>query len=93
MPAITSLKSSRTREKRALLREQSEAEVVLQTDLSENQSELLKLNLSIGKVLLILQTKLTRLETANEKLIEALEQSKDSEATEQFRRHLMRKVR
>ena len=88
MPVITSLKSSHTREKRALLREQSEAEIVLQTDLSENQSELLKLNLSIGKVLLTLQTKFTRLETANEKLIEALEQSEDSEATEQFQKTL-----
>jgi len=44
----------------------------------------MKLSLSIGKVLLNLQTKLTRLETANDKLVEALEESEDTEAIEQF---------
>lgn len=39
MLAIMSLKSSRTREKRALLREQTETETVLQTDLSDDRSE------------------------------------------------------
>jgi len=44
----------------------------------------LKLKILIGKALLNLETKLTRLETANEKLVEAYEQAKDTEATEQF---------
>ena len=60
MPLISSLKSSRTREKRTLMREQDEADELLQTDLSDNLPENLKLSLSIGKVLLNLETKLKR---------------------------------
>ena len=84
MPLISSLKSSRTREKRALMREQDEADELLQTDLSDNLPENLKLSLSIGKVLLNLETKLKRLETANDKLAEAFGQGEDTEAAEQF---------
>ena len=40
--------------------------------------------LSIGKVILNLETKLARLETANEKLIDALEQNEDTTSTEEF---------
>jgi len=46
--------------------------------------DLLKFKFLIGKVLLNLETKLTRLETTNEKLAEAYEQAKDTEAAEQF---------
>ena len=84
MPAISTLKSSRTREKRALVKENTEAGTLLQAELSDNLPEMLKLNLSIGKVLLNLQTKLARLETANDKLVEALEQTEDTAASEQF---------
>ena len=84
MPLISSLKSSRTREKRTLMREQDEADELLQTDLSDNLPENLKLSLSIGKVLLNLETKLKRLETANDKLAEAFGQGEDTEAAEQF---------
>ena len=40
--------------------------------------------LTIGKILLNLETKLSRLEAANEKLIEAFEQNNDVEGAEQF---------
>jgi len=88
MPVIT---NSCRKVRRALIKEQTEAKVVLQADLTEDPPELLKLNLSIGKVVLDLQfkqMKLTQLEAANAKLIEALEHSEDSEATEQFKNTL-----
>ena len=44
---------------------------------------MLKLSLSTSKVLLSLETKLARLETANGKLAEALEQEENMEAVEQ----------
>ena len=62
MLLILTLKSSHTRKKRALIKEQGEAEELLQTDPSDNPQENLKLSLSIGKVLLNLETKLERLE-------------------------------
>lgn len=84
MPTVTTLKSSRTREKKALVREKTEAETLLQTEWTDSQQEMLKLSLSTGKVLLSLETKLARLETANDKLAEALEQEENTEALEQF---------
>ena len=45
---------------------------------------MLKLSLSTGKVLSSLETKLARLETANDKLTKALEQEENTEAVEQF---------
>ena len=83
MPAITTLKSSRTREKKTLVIEKSEADTLLQAEWSDNPQEMLKLSLSTSKVLLSLETKLARLETANDKLVEALEQAEDHEAAEQ----------
>ena len=47
-------------------------------------SEIDRYLLSIGKVILNLETKLARLETANEKLIDALEQNEDTTSTEEF---------
>ena len=49
---------------------------------------MLKLSLSTGKVLSSLETKLARLETANDKLTEALEQEENTEAVEQFQTRL-----
>ena len=46
--------------------------------------EMLKLSLLLGKVLLNIETKLVRLETANDKLAEAYEQAEDKKAAEQF---------
>ena len=84
MPVISTLKSSCTREKRALNRETVEADELIQIELSDNPRDVLKLTLSIGKALLNLETKLTRLETANDKLAEAYEQAGETEAAEQF---------
>jgi len=56
----------------------------LEKEWNDNPQDLLKLSFSIGKVLLNLETKLTRLETANEKLVEAYEQAEDTEAAKQF---------
>ena len=84
MPTVTTLKSSCTREKKALVREKTEAETLLQTEWTDSPQEMLKLSLSTGKVLLSLETKLARLETANDKLAEALEQEENMEALEQF---------
>ena len=84
MPLFTALKSSRIRERRALIRENSEADILVQTEFSNDPQEMLKLSLSIGKVLLNLETKLVRLETANDKLAEAYEQAEDTDAAEQF---------
>ena len=84
MPLFTTLKSSRTREKRALIRENPEADTLVQTEFSDDPQEMLKLSLSIGKVLLNLETKLVRLETANDKLAEAYDQAEDTDAAEQF---------
>ena len=84
MPTVTTLKSSRTREKKALVREKTEAETLLQTEWTDSQQEMLKLSLSTSKVLLSLETKLARLEIANDKLAEALEQEENTEALEQF---------
>jgi len=84
MPAVTTLKSSRTREKKALIRERTEASVLLQAEWTDNPQEMLKLHLSIGQALLSLETKLTRLEAANDKLVDALEQAEDDEVMQQF---------
>ena len=84
MPLFTTLKSSRTRERRALIRENSEADILVQTEFGDDPQEMLKLSLSIGKVLLNLETKLVRLETANDKLAEAYDQAEDTDAAEQF---------
>ena len=48
--------------------------------MSDNPQDMLKLILSIGKVLLILETKLMRLETANDKLAE----TEETKAAEQL---------
>ena len=84
MPVITTLKSSRTREKRALLKKEAEAQRVLQTNVNDDQTEIRSHLLNIGKVLLNLEMKLSRLELANEKLSEAYEQANDTEGAEQF---------
>ena len=84
---ISSLKSSRTREKRALIKEEAEAQKLLQEQHNtvENVS---RLHMAVGKVLLSLEVKLSRLESANKKLTDAFEQSNDMEGAEQFQQVL-----
>ena len=84
MPAIGTLKSGRTREKRALLKEEIEGQRILQTEFGKNQTEIGWHLLTIGKILLNLETKLSRLELANEILIEVFKQNNDVEGAEQF---------
>ena len=74
MPALSSLKSNRTRAKTALAKEEEEANTLLQSELTElnEDREIDRYLLSIGKVILNLETKLARLETADEKLMDAL---------------------
>ena len=86
MPALSSLKSNRTRAKTALAKEEAEANTLLQRELTElnEHREIDRYLLSISKVILNLETKLARLETANEKLIDALEQSEETTSTEEF---------
>lgn len=68
----------------ALIKEESEAQKLLQENLPSNPEDALRLQMAVGKVLLNLETKFSRLELANEKVIDALEQADDSEGTEQF---------
>ena len=78
---ISSLKDARTREKRALIKEESEAQKLMQEECSEGLQSILKYLMLVGKVLMNLEVKLGRLETANEKLIDAYEQNEDSEVS------------
>ena len=84
MPMVSSLKSSRTREKKTLIREETEAQKLLQAECGDGLQETLKYLMSVGKVLMNLETKLGRLELANEKLSEAYEQNEDQEGAVQF---------
>jgi len=88
MPAISSLKSSRTREKRALIKEEGEAQKLLQETHNNNIENVLRLHMAVGKVLLNLELKLSRLESANEKVVDAYEQNNDTEGAEQFQKAL-----
>jgi len=86
MPALSSLKSNRTRAKTALAKEEEETNTLLQSELTElnDDREIDRYLLSIGKVILNLETKLARLEMANEKLMDALEQNEDTTLAEEF---------
>ena len=84
MPVISGLKGFRTREKKALLKEVAEAKKLLQVEWKDSPQEVLRSLMAIGKVLINLEVKLTRLENVNEKLVEAYEQIGEIEAIEQF---------
>ena len=81
---ISGLKSARTREKKALIKEEGEAQKLIQADCGNGLQDILKYLMSVGKVLMNLEVKLGRLGLANEKLVEAYEQNKDQEGAEQF---------
>ena len=88
MPVISTLKSSYTRERRALIKEETKAQGLLQETYSNTLEDVTCLHMAVGKVLLNLEVKFSRLESANEKLIDAFEQNKDSEGAEQFQQVL-----
>ena len=67
-----------------LLKEEVEAERILQIEDTGDLTEVRRHLLVIEKVLLNLETKLSRLESTNDKLIEAYEQNNDSEGAQQF---------
>jgi len=71
MPALSTLKSNRTRARNTLAKEEQEANELLQDISQINEQQFMKHSLSIGKLILSLETKLTRLETANDKLMDA----------------------
>ena len=85
MPALSTLKSNQTRAKNALAKEEQEANELLQQELSSiNEQQIMKYSLSIGKSILSLETKLTRLEVTNDKLMDAYEEESNSEASAEF---------
>ena len=84
MPVISSLKSNRTREKKALLKEEADAQRVLQTPCPSDPTEIGQQLMSVGKIILNLERRLSRLEMANDKLAEAYEQNEDTDGAEQF---------
>ena len=85
MPALSTLKSNRTRVRNALVKEEQEVNELLQQEVSGiNEQQIMKYSLSIGKSILSLETKLTRLETVNDKLMDAYEEEGSSEASAEF---------
>ena len=85
MPALSTLKSNRTKAKNALSWEEADAEELLQRDwTSSTEPEIVRFCVLIGKVLLNLETKLSRLEVANDRLADAYDAGDDAEATRQF---------
>ena len=72
MPALSTLKSNRTRARNTLAREEQEVNELLQQELSINEQHIMKYSLSVGKSILSLKTKLTQLEVAYDKLMEGV---------------------
>lgn len=64
------------------MKEETEAEKILLTEFTSDVTEIGRHLLVIGKVLLNLETKLVRPESANDKLAEAYEQNNDNEGAE-----------
>ena len=67
-----------------LLKEEAEAQRVLQLEVTGDSTEVRRHLSLIEKVLLNLETKLSRLESTNDKLIEAYEKNNDNDGAEQF---------
>ena len=88
MPAVSTLKSSRARDKRALIKEEAEAQKILQEKPTNNLEDVIRLHLATGKILLNLEVKFSRVELANEKVIEACESNNDLTNAEQFQKVL-----
>ena len=85
MPALSTLKSNRTRAKNTLAREEGEANELLHQEWRENnEQQIVRFCLTIGKVILNLETKLARLEVANDRLMDAYDSGNDSEAATEF---------
>ena len=81
---ISSLKSACSHKKRALVKEESDAQKLIQEDCGESLQDTLKCLMLVRKVLMNLEVKLGWLEAANKKLNDAFEQSKDTEGANSF---------
>ena len=85
MPALSTLKENFTRARTALVRQETEANELIQQDFGDiDEHRVVQLILSVGKTKLNLETKLKRLETANEKLGDAYEAGGNTESAKQF---------
>ena len=62
----------------------AETRELMQADVDDDLPKVVKSLLLVGKVLINLDAKLSRLESANEKVIEELEQNDEPESSEQF---------
>jgi len=90
MSAVTTLKTSHTREKGANKKtDWSRLLVYYKQNSLIARKTFWNLNLSISKALLSLETKLTRIEATNHKLVEALEEAEDIDTAEQFQTTLV----
>lgn len=89
MPSLSNLKSSRTQVKNMpWQREDAEATELLQREWNDGEvRELEQFLQSIDKVLLNLETKLSWLEMANDKLADAYEQSEETDAVSSYKLH------
>ena len=70
--------------KKIATKKEIKAEKILRTSFTSDMMEIMHHLLVIRKVLLGLETKLARLENANDNLIEAFEQNNHNEGAEQF---------
>ena len=66
------------------MKEETEAQMALQSPCPSDPMEIEQQLMSIGKIILNLEKKLSRLEIANERLAEAYEQNEDTAGAEQF---------
>ena len=88
MPRVSTLKSSFARKKRALIKEEGEAQKLLLEKHSNNLEDVIRLHLATGMILINLETKRSRVELPNEKVIEACESNNDTTSAEQFQKEL-----
>jgi len=82
------LKSSHAWEKRALFKEEAEAQKLLQAQHSNKLEDVIRLHLAAGKILLNLEMKFSRMKLANDRVIKACEQNNDVTSAEQFQKEL-----
>ena len=81
-------KSTRTREKRVLSKEEADAQRLLQEQHGNILEDVIRIHLATEKMLLNLETKFSRLESANDKLADAYDHNNDADGAEQFQQTL-----
>lgn len=88
MPNLSSLKSTRMWEKTALIKEEADAQKLLQEKHGNKLEDVIRIHLATGKVLLNLEARFSRVESASGKLMDAYDQNNDTEGAEQFQQTL-----